>query len=116
MADGKDWSQQLLIMLITDQFGLANADVFGQGISESGQPADMLSFWKKMRDNARKISDFFKKNPFTMLFAFPMSTEVVNPAVRDAEMLTANLAVRLMLAPVAGHNPVKRSCIFCIKI
>ena len=41
-----------------------------------------------------------------------MSTDVVNPAVRDAEMLTANLAVRLLLAPVAGHNPVKRSCIF----
>ena len=51
-----------------------------------------------------------------MLFAFPMSTDVVNPAVRDAEMLTANLAVSLLLAPVAGHNPVKRSCIFCIKI
>ena len=51
-----------------------------------------------------------------MLFAFPMSTDVVNPAVRDAEMLTANLAVRLLLAPDAGHNPVKRSCIFCIKI
>ena len=51
-----------------------------------------------------------------MLFAFPMSADVVNPAVRDAEMLTANLAVRLLLAPVAGHNPVKRSCIFCIKI
>ena len=31
-------------------------------------------------------------------------------------MLTANLAVRLLLAPVAGHNPVKCSCIFCIKI
>ena len=46
-----------------------------------------------------------------------MSTDVVNPAVRDAEMLiTANLAVNLLLAPVAGHNPVKRSCIFCIKI
>ena len=42
----------------------------------------------------------FLKNPF------PMSTDVVNPAVRDAEMLTANLAVRLLLAPVAGHNPV----------
>ena len=27
-----------------------------------------------------------------------MSTDVVNPAVRDAEMLTANLAVRLPLA------------------
>ena len=27
-----------------------------------------------------------------------MSTDVVNPAVRDAEMLTANLAVRLLLA------------------
>ena len=34
-----------------------------------------------------------------------MSTDVVNPVVRDAEMLTANLAVRLLLAPVAGHNP-----------
>ena len=33
-----------------------------------------------------------------MLFAFPMSTDVVNPAVRDAEMLTANLAVGLPLA------------------
>ena len=33
-----------------------------------------------------------------MLFAFPISTDVVNPAVRDAEMLTANLAVRLLLA------------------
>ena len=33
-----------------------------------------------------------------MLYAFPMSTDVVNPAVRDAEMLTANLAVRLLLA------------------
>ena len=31
-----------------------------------------------------------------------MSTDVVNPAVRDAEMLTANLAVCLLLAPVAG--------------
>ena len=51
-----------------------------------------------------------------MLFAFPMSTDVVNPTLRDAEMLTANLAVHLLLAPVAGHNPVKRSCIFCIKI
>ena len=51
-----------------------------------------------------------------MLFAFPMSMDVVNPAVRDAEMLTANLAVGLLLAPVAGHNPVKRYCIFCIKI
>ena len=40
----------------------------------------------------------FFKNPFSMLFAFPMSTDVVNPAVRDAEMLTANLAVRLLLA------------------
>ena len=58
-----------------------------------------------MWDNARKIRDFFKK-----------SVDVVNPAVRDAEMLTANLAVRLQLAPVAGHNPVKRSRIFCIKI
>ena len=37
-----------------------------------------------------------------------MSTDVVNPAVRDAEKLTANLAVRLLLAPIAGHNPVKR--------
>ena len=68
-----------------------------------------------MRDNARKIRDFFKTR-LKMLFAFPMSTDVVNPAVRDAEMLTANLAERLWLAPVAGHNPVKRSCIFCIKI
>ena len=33
-------------------------------------------------------------------------------AVRDAEMLTANLAVRLLLAPVTGHNPVNHSCIF----
>ena len=33
-----------------------------------------------------------------MLFAFPMSTDVVNPAVGYAEMLTANLAVRLLLA------------------
>ena len=41
-----------------------------------------------------------------MLFAFPMSTDVVNPAVREAEMITANLAIRLLLAPVAGHNPV----------
>ena len=36
-----------------------------------------------------------------------MSTDVVIPAVRDAEMLTANLAVRLLLAPGAGHKPVK---------
>ena len=63
-----------------------------------------------MRDNVRKIRDFFLK------ICFPMSTDIVNPAVRDAEMLTANLAVRLLLALVAGHNPVKRSCIFCIKI
>ena len=62
-----------------------------------------------MWDNVRKIRDFFK-------IRFPMSTDVVNPAVRDAEMLTANLAVRLLLAPVAGHNPVKRSRIFCFKI
>ena len=33
-----------------------------------------------------------------MLFACPMSTDVVNPAVRDAKMLTANLAVCLPLA------------------
>ena len=33
-----------------------------------------------------------------MLFAFPMSTDVVNPAVRGVEMLTANLEVRLPLA------------------
>ena len=39
-----------------------------------------------------------------MLFAFPMSTDVVNPAVREAEMITANLAIRLLLAPVAGHQ------------
>ena len=71
---------------------------------------DMLSFWEKMRDSARKIRDFFLK------IRFPMSTDVVNPAVRDAEMLTANLAVRLLLAPIAGHNRVKRSRIFCIKI
>ena len=45
-----------------------------------------------------------------------MSTDVINPAVRDAVMRTAKLAVRLLLAPVAGHNPVKRSCVFCIKI
>ena len=42
-----------------------------------------------------------------MLFAFPMLTDVVNPPVRDAEMLTADLAVRLLFAPVAGLNPVK---------
>ena len=36
-----------------------------------------------------------------------MSTDVVNPAVRDAEMLTANFAVRLPLVAVAGHNPVR---------
>ena len=54
-----------------------------------------------MRDNVRKIRDFFKKIRFEVLnafFAFPMSTDVVNPVVRDAEMLTANLAVRLPLA------------------
>ena len=65
---------------------------------------------KKMRDNARKILDFFFKSVLSM------STDVVNPAVRDVEMITANLAVLLLLAPVAGHNPVKHSCIFCIKI
>ena len=43
-----------------------------------------------------------------MPFAFPLSTDIVNPAVRDAEMLTANLAVRLLLVPVARHKPVKR--------
>ena len=37
LADGKDWSQQLSIMLIADHLGLANSDVFGQGISEIGQ-------------------------------------------------------------------------------
>ena len=37
MADGKEWSQHLLIMLIADQLGLANSDVFGQGILEIGQ-------------------------------------------------------------------------------
>ena len=41
-----------------------------------------------------------------------MSTDVVNPGVRDAEMLTANLAVRLLLAPVAGHNSVKSALKF----
>ena len=56
-----------------------------------------------MRDNAQKIRDFFLKIRFKC-FLPPM--DVVNPAVRDTEMLTANLAVRLLLAPVAGHNPV----------
>ena len=57
------------------------------------------------------------ENPwFFLKIRFPMSTDVVNPAVRDAEMLPANLAVRLLLVPIAGHNPVKRSRIFCIKI
>ena len=37
MADEKDWSEHLLIMLIADQLGLANSDVFGQGILEIGQ-------------------------------------------------------------------------------
>ena len=40
-----------------------------------------------MRDNAHKIHDFLKES----------------------------VAVLLLLAPVAGHNPVNRSCIFCIK-
>ena len=68
---------------------------------------------KKMRHNARKIRDLFKKSVEQF---FPMSTDVFNPAVRDAEMLTGNLVVRLLLARVAGHNTVNRSCIFCIKI
>ena len=37
MADGKDWSQHLLIMLIADPLGLANSDIFGQGNLEIGQ-------------------------------------------------------------------------------
>ena len=37
MADGKYWSQHLLIMLIADQLGLANSDFFGQGNLEIGQ-------------------------------------------------------------------------------
>ena len=49
-----------------------------------------------MRDNTRKIRDFFK-NPFPHVYGRRKS------AVRDAEMLTANLAVRLLLAPVAGY-------------
>ena len=35
-----------------------------------------------------------------------MSTDVDNPAVRDAEMLTANLAVRLPLAITQSNVPV----------
>ena len=35
-----------------------------------------------------------------------MSTDVVNPAVRDAEMLTANLAVRLPLAITQSNDLV----------
>ena len=31
------WSQHLLIMFIGDQLGLANSNVFGQGILEIGQ-------------------------------------------------------------------------------
>ena len=69
---------------------------------------------QNLNKHAHKIK-YHMKFSF-LLFAFPMSMDVVNPAVRDAEMLTANLAVRLLLVPVAGHNPVKRSCIFCIKI
>ena len=81
----------------------------------------MLSFWKKNAGQCAENPWFFKKNPLNSSKCFlpspwPMSTDVVNPAMRDAEMLTANLAVRLLLAPVAGHNPVKRSCIFCIEI
>ena len=37
MADGKNWSQHLSIMFKADQLGLANSDVFGQGIFEIGQ-------------------------------------------------------------------------------
>ena len=57
-----------------------------------------VKFLEKKCGTTRGKSVIFFKIPFPMLFAFPMSTDVVNPAVRDAEMLTANLAVRLLLA------------------
>ena len=75
-----------------------------------------VKFLNKKCGTTRRKYVIFLKIRFKCFFAFPMSMDVVNPAVRDTEMLTANLAVRLLLAPVAGHNPVKRSCIFCIKI
>ena len=59
--------------------------------------ADMLSFWKKNSEQRAENPWFFFK------IRFPMSTDVVNPGVKDPEMLTANLAVRLLLAPVAGQ-------------
>ena len=59
---------------------------------------DMLSFWKKMRDNARKIRDFFKNLWETL------------------KCLLQTLQYACCLPLVAGNNPVKRSCIFCIKI
>ena len=37
MVDGKDCSKHLLIMLIADQLGQANSDVFGQGNLEIDQ-------------------------------------------------------------------------------
>ena len=42
MADGKDWSQQLLIMLITDQFGLAKTTFL------------VREFWKVVREKSVK--------------------------------------------------------------
>ena len=66
-----------------------------------------------MRDNARKIRDFFK-NPF---WGLPHVYGCRRQSRRERRWNAyCNLAVRLLLAPVAGHNPVKRSCIFCIKI
>ena len=80
-----------------------------------------VKFLKKKCGTMRGKSVIFKKNPLKSSKCFlpspwPMSTDVVNPSMKAAEMLTANLAVCLLLAPAAGHNPVKRSCIFCIKI
>ena len=75
--------------------------------------ADMLSFWKKMRDNVWKIRDFFKN-----LFAFFLPH--VFRRHQSCREIRWNAYCKPFSTPAAcpgrWHNPVKRSCIFCIKI
>ena len=57
---GLAWSQHLLNMLIGDQLGLANSDVFGQGkVSEKSGNFTFYSLWEPC---LRVFVTSFKRN------------------------------------------------------
>ena len=68
-----------------------------------------------MRDNARKIRDFFKKSVFNA-FCLPHVYGRCQSRRERRWNAYCKPCSTPAACPVAGHNPVKRSCIFCIKI